>query len=371
MIKQFLQFIKKQKLAIRLARFDSLFIIAPLQAFRMVMPLARLFRHKSGLDPLLRFQQFLEAEHNPLLTAAYEEFSCRTDIFPEASYILPTETFALSGDIIAKTTEGLKDVDFYLSLFSQIISQNFPRLADQFQQFEKRLDAIADMRFYAAELEILCNEAAAFEYGCPFEIDWIRTSKEKLALYFDQSYEFSAKLPLQAQENLSKFMAYLIFEKSIFFSSWDGIGFNAAGEVCIVNFDYLYPVSPALRQYAVDCLTHCKEPMTVSEYKMRRALFLLEEYCPDIKVFKSWKPHFVQEINRYTTDEMADQSFLAALQANGLGLCPRQPIIMTNPQDVAFLLDSRRHKNDPQYKKSSLYYWGPLALVVGWLLFFF
>lgn len=104
MINQFLQFLKKQRLAIRLARFDSLFVISGLQSFRRQMLVARMFVRRSPGTPLIRFQRFLQAENNPLLFAAYEEFTCRTDFLPFASYLLPAEPQTLHGNVCFRTT---------------------------------------------------------------------------------------------------------------------------------------------------------------------------------------------------------------------------------------------------------------------------
>lgn len=365
---QFLQFIKKQKLAIRLAKFDSLFAIENLSAFRKTLPLAKLFRCQSEQNPIRRLQRFLDSENNPLLNAVYEELTSRTDILPAVAYLQPVADITLVGDVLARTIGDLGDVEFYLNLFAEIINSDYPELAEQLELFQKRLDAITDMRFYASELEMLCAEVAAFERGCPFEIDWIKSNKEKLYLYFEKSYEYSVHLPLSAQESLSRLFGYLIFEKAIFISSWNGVGYNRNGQVCLLDFDYLYPVSPSLRQYAIDYLTKGREPILVKEFKMRRALQLLEEYCPNLKVFKFWKAYFSQEIRQYASEAGADRQFVKNLEANGLGFCAHSQIMVTDPEEISYLLDSHRHKEDSQYKKSSIFYWGPLALVLGWLI---
>ena len=126
MINRLFQFLKKQQLAIRLARFDSLFCISGLQSFRRQMLLARMFVRRSEEKPLVRFQKFLQAENNPLLWAAYEEFTCRTDFLPFASYLLPIEPQTLHGDVCFRTTAGLRDTDFYLRVMEEIVDKNVP-----------------------------------------------------------------------------------------------------------------------------------------------------------------------------------------------------------------------------------------------------
>lgn len=371
MINQFLQFLKKQRLAIRLARFDSLFVISGLQSFRRQMLVARMFVRRSPGTPLIRFQRFLQAENNPLLFAAYEEFTCRTDFLPFASYLLPAEPQTLHGNVCFRTTAGLRDTDFYLRVMEEIVNEDYPELSEQLEIFKKRLDAVFDMRFYASEIEMLCAEAGGSERGCPFEVDWRQTGRGELWLSFEKSYEFSAKLPLKAQESLSRLIACLIFDKAVFMSVFNGVAYNRQGRVCLPDIDYLYPVSPELRRFAVDCITHRKEPVTLAGYKMQRLLFLLEEYCPDIQVFESWKDYLGKDYRKLAAGETRDRELLDMFSTCGLDLCTRQPVVMTDPKDIAWLLDSRRHKQDPQFRKSSVFYWGPLFLIICFLFYYF
>jgi hypothetical protein len=44
---------------------------------------------------------------------------------------------------------------------------------------------------------------------------------------------------------------------------------------------------------------------------------------------------------------------------------------MTNPKDIAYLLDKNRHKKDPQFRKSSILYWAPLLAALIILYYFF
>ena len=241
---RFLQFIKKQKLAIRLDRFDALFIISGLKAFRGVISIAKLFVHKSKHCPLVRFQKFLLSENNPLLYALYDQITSRTDLLPYDGYFLPVEPQVLTGDMCLKTNKGLKGIKFYLDLCEEIIKDDYPELTEQFVLFKQRLDAVFDMRFYASELEMLCGEVGGFERGCPFDINWQKTGRNELWLDFSKKYNFSSQLPPKAQESLSRLIAYLIFDKKIFMSLFQGVGYNHQNRVCLVDIDYLYQVSP-------------------------------------------------------------------------------------------------------------------------------
>ncbi len=368
---RFLQFIKKQQLAIRLARFDSLFLISGLKAFRGTINFAKLFVRKSKQRPLIRLQEFLFSENNPLLFALYDEFTCRTDLLPYESYLLPVEQKTLFGEVCTQTTKGLHNTRFFLSLCDQIIADDYPELSEQYKLFKQRLDAIFDMRFFASELEMLCGEVGGFERGCPFDINWLKTSRDEIWLDFDKKYNFSDKLPPKAQESLSRLIAYLIFDKKIFMSLFKGVGYNYQSRVCLPDIDYLYPVSPELQTYAINCIVHRHKPKTILEHKMQRLLFLLEDYCPDIKVFDSWRDYLKQEHRRFSPAENKDEELLRLFNSCGIDQCVRQPIVMTNPQDIAWLLDSRRHLKNPQFKNSTFIYWGPLIVAICASLYFF
>lgn len=371
MINRFLQFLKKQRLAIRLAQAGSLFVISGLRTFRYERPLARLFRRHHPYPPLLRFQKFLATENNPLLNALYEEFSCRTDFLPFASYLLPGNEQKLQGDICFCNTNGCRDQEFYFNLLQEIVEKDYPELAEQVELFKKRADAIEDMRFYGSELEMLTADVNGFEKGSSFEVNWSKTNASELWLSFDKAYDFSARLPRKVQENLSKLVAYLIFEKSVFMSVFHGVAYTEQGKICLPDIDYLYPATPALQHFAIDCITHRKEPTTLAGYKMQRLLFLLQDYCPDIKVFESWQEYLVQDYHKFPTAVVKEQELLNLFSACGLDLCTRQPLIMTDPKKISWLLDSTRHKNDPKFKKSSILYWGPLFLLICFLLYYF
>ena len=371
MINRFLQFLKKQRLAIRLSRADSLFVISGLRTFRYTRPLARLFRCRLPYSPLVCFQTFLRSENNPLLNALYEEFACRTDFLPFASYLLPEDAQKLKGEVCFRNTNGFKEKAFYFSLLKEIVELDYPELAEQFELFKKRVDAVEDMRFYGSELEMLTADVNGFEKGSSFEINWSKTNASELWLSFDKEYDFSARLPRKVQENLSKLVAYLIFEKSIFMSVFHGVAYTKQGKICLPDIDYLYPATPQLQHFAIDCITHRREPSTLAGYKMQRLLFLLQDYCPDIKVFESWKEYLIQDYHKLPHAVVKEQELLNLFSACGLDLCTRQPLVMTNPQEISWLLDSKRHKHDPQFKKSSILYWGPLFLLICFLLYYF
>lgn len=52
----------------------------------------------------------------------------------------------------------------------------------------------------------------------------------------------------------------------------------------------------------------------------------------------------------------------------GLVLSPRSELTEPNPESLAYLLDKNRFKKDPQFKKSSIFYYLPLLVVIYILL---
>jgi len=104
---------------------------------------------------------------------------------------------------------------------------------------------------------------------------------------------------------------------------------------------------------------------------MQRLLFLLEDYCPDIKVFEIWRDYLKQDYSHLPQAENRDAELLNLFSSCGIEQCTRQPVVLTNPKDIAWLLDSRRHLRNPQFKNSTFRYWGPLVVAIGLILYLF
>lgn len=371
MINKFLQFIKKQQLAIRLARFDCLFITDSLSTFDSVRPLAKLFRRKSRLTPVLRVQTFLEYIQSPLLFAVYEEITSRTDIVPEAAYVLPVPSRLLSGDILYRTNAPLKDRSFYLGLFREIVRRDLPELENQYKIFEKRIDTLFDMRFYGSELEHICEDAAGADTYCRYEVDWLKTNREKLYLSFDEPCRQTSSLNKEAQKNLAALFGYLLFEKSVFVSYWDSLCVNKESQVSFLNFDAVYPAYPELKRYAADFILDGRRPEKSEEYKISRGLKLLRDFCPSVRLPEFWDKYLEAESFIPREYPVPNQEFLRRLKENGMSLGQHHPIIMSDPHELSYLLRNPKLKNDPQFRKSSFFYWGPMALIFVYLLYYF
>ena len=144
-----LQFIKKLNLAISLAEHDSLFVVSGLKSFALPARLAALFRIPSDATPAERVSSFLNAEDNPLLYAAFDEITARSDVVgSEILFDENREERIFNGDVVFKTSEKLADDDFFIRLFGEIADVDLPQLKPQLQTFLKRLDLLRDMRFY-------------------------------------------------------------------------------------------------------------------------------------------------------------------------------------------------------------------------------
>lgn len=374
MINETLQFIKKTILSIKLARHNALFLVEDLKSFKKAVVLARAFEVTSPLSPQKRAAKFLSMENSPFLNALADEINVRKDI---AATRLPAKAitpYPLRGDVLFKTAIDKKERDLYLPILNEIIKTDYPESKSQYNHFLRRLDILSDMRFYASELELLNEDTFELERNCLFEIDWIRTSKSKLYLSFDENCRFTSRLDVQAQESLAHLFAFLLFEKKRFISCWNGVSLDSQGNVNFLDFDFLNPADESLlefaRQYAQNSEKNHPQPATLEEYKMQRALELLELYCPDIRVFRLWEAYrgSQQELNIY--EEENSHRLLEQLQTHGVLFKSASEPQFASPEDLAYLLDKSRHQNSYS-AKSNFLYWGPL-LAIGsvWIYYF-
>lgn len=359
MINRFLQFLKKQQLAVNLARNDLLFLIENLQSFKLEVPFAKLFYQKQKTSKLKRISNFLERENNPLLYVLAKELSVLDD---KLFYLPNLKKILLNECVLFKTTSGIKDADFYVNLFIELVNNDFPMLDGDINHLYTNFD----MRLYASDLENLSDLLNENERCCQMEIDWIKTSKTNLYLCFDSKCKFTQKLNPSAQENLSRLFAFMLLEKSVFVSYWNGVMLNPKNEVGFLDFDAVYSADSSLLKYALSYIKQKTPAKTLLEFKLQRALKLLEYYCPDIDCFSFWKSSVITACSNKT--DYSNPDMLNKLSENGFDFGTRQKITHTNPKDFEYLLDVSRHRKDPQFRKSTIYYWGPL-LVLIYLLF--
>ena len=370
MINKFLQFIKKQRLAILLARFDCLFVISGLEAFKYAFPWIKIFRRKQPGDETERLRNFLLAVQNPLFFAVYEEVSSRQDIFAAPVYVFPEDEKLLTGDKLYKKASDSKDKAFYRTLFREIIRRDYPELKEQYKVFEHRLDTLYDMRFLATEMELVCEAAAGFAGFCPYGVDWLGTTKEKLCLIFEAPVRSKRLLKPKEQENLSRLFAYMFFEKSLFVSYWRNLCVGDRSQVSFIDFDAAYPVTPELKNYLIRFVQSQQKPSRPEEYKLRRAVMVLQEFCPDINIFAAWDEYL--NLTDFSPHVRSDNdNLLSQLKNGGFDLGQYQPVELRSPEELSYLLQSKDLKKGARFRKSSIVYWGPLAVLFYVLLNYF
>lgn len=357
MINGILQFIKKQKLAIRLAKFDSLFVIKGLKSFSKTIFIARFFVIKSKLSHEQRLLAFLKSENNPILYALADEISARPDVFSgPLFYMKDSSSRILKGELLFKNISRNYERRFYQELLREVVRADYPELRAQLSFLERRLDIMLDMRFYGSELETLNENSCDFESCCHFDIDWIKTGKHNLYLIFDERCNFTQGLSMIAQENLIRLFSHLFYERSLFVSAFYGVVVNREGKVSILDFDYIYQVDETLRSFATGYMSNQNpQPQALSEFKLQRAFKLLEAFCGDIKIPQIWNEYSSippQTATFAATDELA---YLKLMTESGLNLLYRDEIPDSNPTSLAYLLDKSRHSKNKTTSKSSSY----------------
>lgn len=367
-----LQFIKKLNLAISLAEHDSLFVVSGLKSFALPARLAALFRIPSDVTPAERVSSFLNAEDNPLLYAAFDEITARSDVVgSEILFDENREERIFNGDVVFKTSEKLADDDFFIRLFGEIADVDLPQLKPQLQTFLKRLDLLRDMRFYGAELETFFEYTDGLPGCCSVSVDWAQTDKPRLCLYFPEPVVYTRQLSLAAQENLLNLFASLFFERSVFVSYFDAVAVDENDKVNVMDFDYIYPVDSVLRRFLSEYLGEECEPRGLMEHKLARVIKLLRLYCPAQDVNAVLLGRLEQYPRSQPQNAPVRSGLMDIYSKQGLVLSPRSELTEPNPESLAYLLDKNRFKKDPQFKKSSIFYYLPLLVVIYILLKFF
>lgn len=355
-----LQFIKRLSFAYRLARFDSLFVLENFACFGKEVFIARRFIRKRPLPAAERLYRFLASEDNRFLYALAEEVSARSDLIGGFLYNPPPEKEELyDGEVIFKTADKLENAGFYYEMFLAAAEEN-KALQPAADSLKKRLDSLFDMRFYGAELETL---AAQTETDVLYDVNWIRTSKNKLCLTFHTPCRQTRKLDRQQQQKLAVLFGSLLFEHSIYVSFWSGILVDSANNVSFAGIDGIFEADSALKNFA----RRPHRPQTENEFRLNRALALLSTYCPQVNLIECWTQF--EHPSVLAADLSAAQRLLAADLQKHRVITPQTPeLLFANAEDIAYLLDASRHRRDPQFRKSTVWYWGPLLIVV-YLLF--
>lgn len=371
MINKILQFIKKTILALKLARYNLLGVISGLKTFRRQLLIARFFNKKNKQSLPENLRAFLQQENNPLLDALADDLSARSDIIgTDSFYLSHIEPRILKGEILFKTAAEPADKVFYRRLFAELVRKDFPEPEEQNTFFGRRLDVLQDMRLYASELEELEKNISAYDGRRCFEIDWIRCQKENLYLQFKSECQLTDKLSPEAQEDFVKLFGYLLFEKNLFVSAWQGVAVMPNGQTSLLDFDFIYQATGESKTLIKSSFDGTACPKNDIEYKLLRALKLLKHYCPQVDVAALWHNYLQLPDSKIKTPASGKQ-LLQNLQSHGVVMKTTSEIIFDEPEDLAYLLDSRRHKNDPRFRKSTIWYWGPLLIAIYFLYRYF
>ncbi len=360
MINGILQFIKRLLFARRLARFDLLFLLANFSCFRKEVFFAKSMMQKSSLPISERLYRFLEAENNDFLYALAEEISVRLDLTGGFLYNPPIKEKKINkGETVFRETNNLKNIGFYYNLLYRAAKEK-EQLYSVLEAVKKRLDSLLDMRFYGGLLETLSEQTSAEKIFSP---NWILITKNKLYLDFIDSCRRTDKLTLAQQQNLAALFGDLLFNRSLYVSFWNGIIVDSQNNVAFASFDGIFEANSALKKF----ISQQRLPQTDDEFRLYRAVLLLKAYCPDVDVIKSWSSYFRE---RFLNADLS-----AAWQQLNSGLKKHNVVVsfssepkFTEAKNLSYLLDVSRHRKDPQFRKSTVYYWGPLLITI-YLLF--
>lgn len=358
MINGFLQFLKKQKLAIQFARRDLLFLLRPLPSFQRAARLARPLVHKSSLSPAARVVDFIKTYPNSLPSVFAVELALNAGIRPPS---LPVRTF--EGSVIVKQALSGTDRKGDTALVLESSVRDFPNLAPE--ELLHTLDINMDMRLFAAELEQLNAQSSEYPGSLKFEIDWIATSQQQLVAKFTNPVTYGSQLPLSAQQNLAEIFLRLFYLKALLVLDWPAVAWNTSGQVAWLDFTSLQKVEPPQQRYALDYFRCRRVPHTPDEHHLKRALGLLLFYCPDIDILSMAEQISCCPLPEFSTDDkQLGQKTVSQLKTHYLDAGHAEPYTGTDPQTVAYLLDNKRYLRSSKFKKSSFFYWGPLLLAI-------
>lgn len=360
-----LQFIKKLNFAVRLAKYDCLFILEPFRAFRFQLPIARLFEEKKDLLPLEKLNAFLSSEANSYLTMLFNETAARSDLLKNEFYYFNNEGERLFSDkALFKQITDNRDIAFYNRLIQEIIALDVPRLQNQWDYFQRLAELQGDMRFYGAELEHLTEYTNSQPSACCVSVEWSLTDKPELYLDLGEPVVYTQQLSQTSQQNLVKLWTYLFFEKSVFISNYNGIAVDSLERVNFIDFDYLYNADSAMRSYLYHYLADETPPSSHLEFKLQHSFRLLQTYCPSVDLPAAIKECYDKYPLEVPFQVTQSNAIMEIYSKQGMLLQPRSDIAPPNFDSLSGLLDPSKHRKDSRYKKSSFFYYFPLLILI-------
>lgn len=359
-----IQFIKKIKFCRRLAAYDSLFAVKNFETFKTEAALCRPWVKKSSRLPAERMAAYLHAETNPIAKVFWEEF-----LLKYAAAYLYSESVEYSGILPVINNHRAQERRFYTKLARELIQKDNPLWENRLNSFNRRCDNLSDLRFYASEIEGLQDAVAGFDSLLPFQINWLKTGRDYLWIEFSDNTHYSAVIPVAAQRNLLRLWADLFFEKGIMVSGFPAVLYNDNNQVNFLEFGTLFSADNDSRNFLKLYFETGVDPKSHFEEIIASTVERLKLICPhtDIRAF------FEGFASLYTEDmlpspQMVDDGLLEIYQNQGLVMTTLSKLDEPEPHKLAYLLDKNRFKKDPQFRKSSAFYYVPLLIII-YLLF--
>ncbi len=354
MIKDFLQFIKKTLLAVKLSRQGLFTLLSQTQTFKNNLLLAKI-----SAKPQAEPDSFLAQCRNPHFLCLVQELLSAASLCGFASCFLPcVEDKIYQDKVKISLPENDFDWPFYSRLLQELCRKDFAKAKGLYKAWQNAADLSADMRLYGALLEEVNQSAAPL-----YTIDWVASSKQTLVLNFIQPAKLTDKLSVPAQKNLALRFAELFFVEKMLVEAWNGVLCTQDNQIGFINILSAQKLELTDINFAVDFWQKNKKPQTLVQSKIVYAFGLLRFYCPDInlaEVLDSFlRPHFLPK-------SKGEQNLLKNLHKHGMVYMPPVDIKFTSPKSLTYLLDSHRHKKDSRFKKSSALY--VLLLLLAYLL---
>lgn len=363
-----LQFLKRQRLAISLARSgltwnnEEIPSLSPLQTIG-----GRLFFRGRAQSLLERIREFLNRENDEILNIFADEAYGRfctggAPLYPAPDSGIPAGPFCLCRALDEKTRKFYED-----------LSAELPRdLIGWAVYCSRRWNLRRDMRLYAADWQEMFDMLRGSAHACLWEIDWTQTSAGCLWIRLPEAVRITSRLNYEEQKHLAALWGELFFDKACFVASWSGVAVDSSARVIWSDFDALYQAYPELQSFALRWLRGEAEPAQAIEFKLCAALRRLRFFSPDIDLLRLWQNYLPPETKPRPLGAMTEQpSFRQAMRQSGMDFLPREKIESRRPEDVRYLLDSSRHRKDPRFRKSSILYWLPLVIAIYILLKYF
>ena len=372
MINKILQFIKKQKFANELARFDCLFLLKDVSIFNAHKIVARFYLSANDLAPRQKVLNFLQSQNNPLLVRIACEISSMNKFYNDEVFYLEKDVDSLcDGDVLYKDNRLIKDNHFLITLLKEFLIKDCKYCKGDYLAVKKNMELNLDARLMGAELEQLHDLSLGFDKCANFDIDWIKTNQKELFINFPKQSRITQNLNIKAQENLVMLYGYLLFEKHIYISYFDGVLIDAKNHVSFIDFDLVSEASAPLKLFAFDYINKKLAPSSIEQERIARSLNLLCKFCPKIDVAKMFDKYKGYHQHPAEISSSFKENFFPMFQNNPILSSANIVDLTSNPEDVAYLLDHTRHKKDPRYASSSIKYWLPLLIVLYFLLKFF